>query len=44
MEGVWLERLKNISKNQNFGSPKIYKGMWQNELVSSLFKIIENSF
>ncbi len=43
-EGVWLERLKNTSKNQNFGSPKMYKGIWLNELVSSCFKVIEDSF
>lgn len=27
MEGAWLGRLENTSKNQNFGSPKMYKGI-----------------
>jgi hypothetical protein len=44
MEGLWLERSENTSKNQNFGSPKIYKGIWLNDLVSSRFKAIEDSF
>ena len=44
MEGIWLERLENTSKNQNFGSPKRYKDIWLNDLVSSCFKVIEDSF
>jgi hypothetical protein len=27
MEGAWLKRLENKSKNQNIGSPKMYKGI-----------------
>lgn len=44
MEGVWLERLENTSKNQNFGRLKMYKGIWLNDLVSSCFKVIGDSF